>query len=109
MQYRCSNSKYLSAHIAAIMLSSREVLFPVQTARGSRSCRRDVSALTELSLLGVSLLFRLQILGLCDPVEVPPQIFLQLLLLTELLEVAPSFRLLPLLGKLTVGGTDRRL
>ena len=45
--------------------------------------------------------FRFDILGLCDPVEVAPQILLNLLLLAQLLEVAAGFGLLPLLGKFT--------
>ena len=55
------------------------------------------------------LLLGLQILGLGDPVQVAPEVLLQLLLLPQLLEVAAGLRLLPLLGELTVAGAEWRM
>lgn len=52
-------------------------------------------------LIGFVLVVGVDVLGLSDPVQVSLQILLQLLLLTQLLEVPTSFGLLSLLGKLS--------
>lgn len=52
-------------------------------------------------LVGLVLVVGVDVFGLGDPVQVSLQILLQLLLLTQLLEVSTSFGLLSLLGKLS--------
>lgn len=61
-------------------------------------------------LIGLVLVVGVDVLGLSDPVQVTLQILLQLLLLTQLLEVAASFGLFSLLGELSgiCGGTHRQ-
>lgn len=51
------------------------------------------------ALLG--LVLRVDVFRLCDPVQVTHQILLQLLLLTQLLEVSAGLGLFSLLGKLS--------
>lgn len=52
-------------------------------------------------LIGFILVLGVDVLGLSDPVQIPFQILLELLLLTELLEVSASFGLFSLLGELS--------
>lgn len=52
-------------------------------------------------LIGLIFVVRVYILSLSDPVQVTLQILLQLLLLTQLLEVSTSFGLLSLFGELS--------
>lgn len=54
-------------------------------------------------MLLVLILVPLQVLSLCDPVHIAPQVLLQLLLLPQLLEVTACFGLLTLLGELPEG------
>lgn len=61
-------------------------------------------ALTVAFTLLVSLLIVLgvDVFGLSDPVQVALQVLLQLLLLSQLLEISASFRLLSLLREFSV-------
>lgn len=60
-------------------------------------------------LVGLILVIGVDVFGLGDPVQVTLQIFFQLLLLAQLLEVSASFSLFPLLGKLSAAtGTQAR-
>lgn len=52
-------------------------------------------------LIGLILVVGVDVFSLSDPVQVALQVLLQLLLLTQLLEVSTSFSLLSLLGKLS--------
>lgn len=54
-----------------------------------------------LALVSLILVVRVDVFSLSYPVQVTLQVLLQLLLLTQLLEVSPSFRLLSLFGKLS--------
>lgn len=57
-------------------------------------------------LVALLLILGVNVLGLRDPVQVALQVLLQLLLLAELLEIAASFGLLALFGKLSVREQD---
>jgi len=48
----------------------------------------------------------LYVFCLCDPVQVAPEVFLNLLFLAELVKVTSGFGLFPLLGKLTAEDTQ---
>ena len=63
--------------------------------------KRDKWVTVFLLLMASLLAFRFDILRLCDPVEVASQVFLNLLLLAQLLEVSTRLGLFPLLGKFT--------
>lgn len=54
-----------------------------------------------LALVSLILVVRVDVFSLSYPVQVTLQVLLQLLLLTQLLEVSASFRLLSLFGKLS--------
>lgn len=75
------------------------------TLRRTTSCRRSHTLIT---LTRGSLLVQLvHVLGLSDPVHVPTQVLLHLLLLPQLLEVSPGLGLLPLLTELSAMFTQR--
>lgn len=59
-------------------------------------------------LVRLVLIVRVDIFSLSDPVQVTLQVLLQLLLLTQLLEVSASFGLFPLFGELSALGRSKR-
>lgn len=69
--------------------------------RWSGEGRTMVLTVALALLIGLVLVVGIDVFGLSDPVQVTLQILLQLLLLTQLLEVSASFGLLSFLGELS--------
>lgn len=70
----------------------------------------DILETRTLSILHFRLVgFRLDVLGLRDPVQITPEIVLDLLLLSQFVEITPRLCLLPLLGEFAAPSKGTRL
>lgn len=70
-------------------------------AQSPAPCGRPLTVSGFLLIQALVLILRVDVLGLRDPVQVALQVLLQLLLLSQLLEVAPGLGLLSLFGELS--------